>query len=140
MATAYTQQDLLLTTDGDLVLAANGDLKESSIDETTKQDVVINLYTILGDMDALPYIGSRIIDFIGEPNTRQNAQLIKSEMLRALTANGRFFGSDIAVRIIPVDVDAIASYITVQNAAGQVAQTIMFDFNYISGLNLLSIS
>lgn len=138
MAHAYINQDLQITDDGDLVLTAGGDLKVASIDQTSKQDVVLNLYTILGDMGALPFIGSRVIDFIGEPNSRQNAQLLQSEMLRALTVNQRFFTNDVSIRIVPTDIDAIACYITIQNLASQSPQTIVFDFNYIHGLQLLS--
>jgi len=138
MANAYTQQDIQITDDGDLVLSSNGDLKVATIDQTSKQDVILNLYTILGDMGALPFIGSRVIDFIGEPNSRQNAQLLQSEMLRALTANQRFFANDISIRIVPVNIDSIVSYITIQNLASQSPQTILFDFNYIKGLQLLS--
>lgn len=138
MAGLYTNQDIQITDDGDLVLAANGDFQVASIDQTSRQDAVINLYTIYGDFAAFPSLGSRVIDFIGEPNTRQNAGLLQSEMLRALTNNGRWASSDVAVRIVPVDIDSVISYITIRNIATQAPQTIVFDFNYIAGLTVLS--
>lgn len=138
MANAYTNQDILLTTDGDFIVAPTGDLQVATIDQTTSQDTVILLYTVYGDFASFPSLGSRIIDFIGEPNTRQNASLLSTEMNRALTASGRFAASDVSIQIVPTDIDTIASYVTIQNLASQATQNIVFAFNYIAGLSLIT--
>jgi len=138
MAQAYTDQDLQITTTGDLVIAPNGDLQIASIDQTTVQNVILNLYTEQGDMSASPYLGSLVEDFIGEPNTQSTAQLLQTEMIRALTANGQYSANDINIVIVPVAVDTIVPYITIQNAASINTSTLVFSFSYINGLQLLS--
>jgi hypothetical protein len=135
MANSYTNQDIEITDGGDLVVSPAGDLKIASIDQTTKQDINIYLFTRYGDMSALPFIGSLLHDFIGEPNTEDNGNLIYSEILRALSANQRFYTNDINVEVIPIDIDTIATYITVLNAAGTNNQTLIYLFNYLSGLS-----
>lgn len=138
MASAYTAQDLLITTNGDLVVTAAGDLQVATIDQTTLQNVTLNLYTQIGDFAALPYLGSMLDDFIGQPNTRSTATLVQSEVIRALTTNGQFNVNDITAQIVPVDYDTIAAYISIQNSAGITNQTYVFIYSYINGLSLAS--
>lgn len=138
MAQSYTDQDIQITTTGDLVIASNGDLQIASIDQTTIQNVILNLYTEQGDMSAIPTLGSLVEDFIGEPNTSTTAQLLRSEIIRALTANGEYSASDININIVPVAIDTIIPYITIQNAASISNTTLVFQFSYINGLQLLS--
>jgi hypothetical protein len=132
-----TQQDIQITDDGDLLVDGTGDLALSSIDQTTRQDAIFYLYTEFGDFTGNPDIGSRVVDFQGEPNTRTNAQLLRGEMLRALTSAGRFFASDIQLNIIPFDIDTILAYITIQNSALSGTQNIVFNFSYINGLSII---
>jgi hypothetical protein len=125
-----------MSDDGDLVVSSGGDLALASIDQTTRQDIILNTYTILGDFEAFPSIGSRLYTFIGEPNTRQNASLVRAEILRALTQNGYFSKEDIDLRVIPIAIDTIVAYLTLQNDVGIEATQMVFDFNYTKGLQV----
>lgn len=125
-----------MSDDGDLVVSSGGDLALASIDQTTRQDIILNTYTILGDFEAFPSLGSRLYTFIGEPNTRQNAGLFKAETLRALTQNGYFNREDINLRVVPIAIDAIAAYLTLRNEAGLEDTQMVFDFNYTKGLQV----
>lgn len=138
MPGSYTVQDILISDDGDFVVDPTGDLAQATIDQTTRQDVIFYLYTEFGDFTGQPDLGSKVVDFIGEPNTKSNAQLLQAEMLRALTTDGRFNSRDLGINIIPVGIDEVLSYITVQNAALAGASTFVFDFNYVAGLKIIS--
>lgn len=130
---SYTRQDLLLSDDGDLVVASDGDLAVADIDQTSRQDILINTYTPMGDADAFPMRGSLLYKFVGEPNSRENASLIKSEMIRCLTQSGAFSKEDISIRAIPISIYNLAIYLTLTNSAGLEAQSVVFDYNYTSG-------
>jgi phage baseplate assembly protein W len=132
----YTQQDIQITDAGDFLVDDTGDLALASIDQTTRQDVIFYLYTEYGDFTGQPDLGSRVVDFIGEPNTKTNAQLLRAEMIRALTTDGRFSSRDIGINMVPVGIDEVLSYITIQNSAMAALQTFIFDFNYISGIQI----
>jgi hypothetical protein len=135
MARAYLQQDLLLTTDGDLVISNTGDLAIASIDQTTKQNVLLNVFTALGDFGAYSDMGSRLESFVGEPNTRQNAGLMESEILRAITSPGLYSPADITIKTVPISKDSLLFFLTLLNDASILNQTITFHFDYTSGID-----
>lgn len=137
MPGSYTTQDILLSDSGDFVIDDTGDLALATIDQTTRQDAIFYLYTEFGDFTGQPDLGSRVSDFIGEPNTKGNAQLLKAEMLRSITTDGRFSSRDIAIQIVPIAIDEILAYITIQNAALSGTSNLIFDFNYIAGLKVV---
>ncbi len=136
----YTQQDIKMTDDGDFVIGANGDFVRASIDETTQQDVIIYLYTALNDMQALPWIGSQIERFKGEPNSKANAGLIVTEAQRALTAGGRFQSGDITIKAVPIDIDKLLLFVTISNAISVLTKSMSFTFDYVKGMNLTTYS
>jgi phage baseplate assembly protein W len=138
MAGFYTQQDIQMTDTGDFLVDPTGDFALADIDQTTRQDALLYLYTEYGDFSARPDMGSRVNDFIGEPNSSSNAQLLKAELLRALTSGGRFSTRDVAIRIVPISVDEILAYVTIQNGALAGSSSIIFDFNYIKGIQVFN--
>lgn len=138
MPGSYTQQDIQISNSGDFVVDPTGDLQLATIDQTTRQDVIFYLYTEYGDFTGQPDLGSKVVDFIGEPNTQSNAQLLQAEMLRALTTDGRFNSRDLTINIVPIAIDDVLAYVTVQNAALASISSLVFDFNYIAGLQLES--
>lgn len=138
MAGFYNQQDIQMTDTGDFLVDATGDLALADIDQTTRQDAIFYLYTDYGDFAAKPGIGSRVSDFIGEPNSSANAQLLKAELLRAITAGGRFSARDIGVKIVPIAIDEILAYITIQNGALAGTSSVIFDFNYVRGIQVFN--
>ncbi len=136
MAGTYLYNDIALTDDFDFAVSAAGDLVIASIDQTLRQDTLIRLYTALGDFAAKSNLGSRVSDFIGEGNTRANAALLKAEIIRALTPDGRYLPEDISVKILPTATDAITIYISIRNTVGSVNQVLVFNFSYFSGLEV----
>jgi phage baseplate assembly protein W len=138
MAGFYNQQDIQMTNTGDFLVDDTGDLALADIDQTTRQDALFYLYTEYGDFAARPDIGSRVSDFIGEPNSSANAHLLKAELLRALTAGGRFSSRDIGIKLVPIAVDEILAYVSIQNGALAGSSSIIFDFNYIKGIQVFN--
>jgi len=136
MPGSYDMQDLLLSDNGDLVATSDGDLSVATIDQTTRQELILAIYTLLGDFEAVPSMGSTAELFRGELNTRENAGLLKKEVIRALTQGGIFSPDDIGVNVIPIAVDKVLIKITARNPLGLGDQTISFIFNYQSGLEL----
>lgn len=135
---SYTRQDIQMSDDGDFVVSSAGDLALASANQTVRQDLLLNSYTMLGDFEAFPTMGSRLYTFIGEPNTRQNAGLVQGELLRSLTSNGYFLKEDIKIRVIPISMDSIAMYLDLNNDIGLGDSSLVFDFNYIKGLQVES--
>jgi hypothetical protein len=132
----FDAQDLQLTDSGDLVVSSDGDLSVATIDQSTRQLLILCIYTLLGDFEAVPSMGSKVEEFRGELNTRENANSLRSEVLRALTQGGLFSSEDLLVNIVPIAADKILAQITVRNILGLGNQTISFVFNYESGLEL----
>lgn len=125
-----------MTASGDFLIGANGDFVKATIDETTQQDTIIYLYTALGDMEALPNIGSTIETFRGEPNSKTNAGLIITEAARALTVGGRFSASDITINAVPIAIDKLVLFVTIANLVSILSSSMTFTFDYVKGMNL----
>lgn len=134
MAGSYISQDIQMTDTGGFLVAANGDFQLASLDQTVKQDAVLRLYTDYGDFQAIPAIGSMIKSWIGKSNNVTNAQGLQAEVIRALTNDGQFAANDISVRVVPIAIDTISVYVTIQNAASTNTTIFMFSFNFTTGL------
>ena len=134
---AYTTQDLYFTTDGDFAVDATGDLAYADTDADVRQEAIINLYTPVGEFPAFPLLGSNLVDFIGEANTKNNAGLMKQEVVRALTQYAGFDSSDLTTVITPIAVDAVMISLTIANNVGTGPQSIYIDFNYIAGPTII---
>jgi hypothetical protein len=132
----YDKADVEITDSGDLVISDTGDIDLASITRVFQQDAIISLYTPYGDFAAYPGWGSTIYRFIGEPNTRNNANLLKSEMLRALGSSNRFYGNSIKIDVIPIGIDQVMANLFIGSGLGGSPISLTFIFNYIAGLQV----
>ncbi|MFA5746177.1 MAG: hypothetical protein WC932_04970 [archaeon] len=132
----YTTQDIYMTDSGDFAVTENGDLRSSDMDETVRQEAILTLYTPVGEFDSFPIYGSKLMDFIGEPNSRDNAALMRKEVVRALTQLGSFSADDIEVTITPIGIDDVLINLDIQNVLGIGEQSLTIDFNYIKGIQI----
>lgn len=140
MAGSYTAQDISMTNTGGFVVAPNGDLQLAPLGQTMYQDAILRIYTNYNDFQAIPAIGSMITTWMGQANNSTNAQSLQAEVLRALTADGQFAASDISARIVPVAIDTVYVYVTIQNTALTYPINFSFNFNYIQGLQINNLS
>ena len=95
-------RDIKVDNEGDLVIGANGDLALADTWHTTVQETVFRIRTFIGEYTPDTTLGSNIHSKFGEYNTRQNAEVIKSMVVRALSYDNRFDRMEYVVDIIPV--------------------------------------
>jgi len=130
MPGTYSQRDIQITDDGDLVNDSNGDLLVADINRTIVQHVLLCLLTEFNDFDAYPEIGSTLESYIGENNTRETGDLIRREVIRALTSRSLFRADDLNVDIVPISSTDILIKLTIYNAIeGSVDILLKFDLN-----------
>lgn len=77
--------DLYLSTDGELQIGADGDLKLVHGDEQVIQEVIFRLKTTKGDWVLSPNIGCSLEEFIGAPNTSLTHAAIEERIRQNLT-------------------------------------------------------
>lgn len=133
------ETDVRVTDDGDLVLGEDGDFLVSGPVRTAQQDIAFRYRTQFADFGLHPLVGADLGKLLGEPNNRANADRIKGSVRRALTRDGRFRDSALAVEVVPVSPEAILILIAVTDTIegpfteedDEVIATFMF--NYTSG-------
>ena len=96
-------KDIEVTDDGDLVAAANGDIKVANTWRTTMQDTVFRIRTQIGNYTPDTDLGSNVHSKIGDYNTRQNGETIKSMVVRALSYDNRFDRTEYSVDVVPIN-------------------------------------
>jgi hypothetical protein len=102
--------DLHWTSDGDLRLGDNGDVRRVTLDEArlTKQFMLKRLQSRKGDWFNAEELGADLNRFIGLPNTRETGQLIQSAVVQSLTEDGTVSASNLSVDVYPVTKERIA--------------------------------
>ena len=89
----YDAVDLEVGADGDLIIGENGDLKDTNHDHilSIAQELIGVMKNSPGDLEEYPTITASLYEFIGEPNTRENAkkmeEKIKTRISNALPIN-----------------------------------------------------
>jgi len=97
----YDAVDLEWSDDGDLIIEDNGDLSDTGDDHilSVVQELVGVMRNEPGDFAEYPTITASLFEFIGEPNTRENAkkmeEKIKTRISNALPVNKQ----DLQVRV-----------------------------------------
>lgn len=137
MPTNYDAIDLELTRRGDLAISnvsavgaraefaerreafRSGDVLTTVFDQirSTKQFIYMWLKYSKGDFRDYPDVGLNLDDFVGEPNTRETANSIKSRIINGLIAAGIVRAGDIDVSIIPIDLHSILITISIKALA-----------------------
>ena len=112
--TFYDGIDLLWTDDGDFCLGRNNDMADTSHDPllAVAQDVYDRCKSDKGDYSELANIGASLSDFVGEPNTRDNAKLIEKRTFNAMKVGGPISPSDISLRSFPISKHTLGMVVT----------------------------
>tara|TARA_Y100000310_G_C20543520_1_gene744479 strand:+ start:377 stop:847 length:471 start_codon:yes stop_codon:yes gene_type:complete len=109
MAGNYDSKDLTWTWDGDFVLDDSGDLAHNEDDalESIETEIVTIVKSSTKDWAHHPRIGANLWRFVGEPNTRKNAEKIKDAISVALVSAGLVRKQDIKVDVNTVSLDVL---------------------------------
>tara|TARA_B000000460_G_scaffold236205_1_gene198001 strand:- start:194 stop:649 length:456 start_codon:yes stop_codon:yes gene_type:complete len=97
----YDSIDFWLDEDGDIDIGSNGDIKSTEEDyiRSFQQRTRSLLKSSTDDWSDHPRIASDLYAFIGQPNTRENASLMKRVIKRALVRAGTIRSEDLEVNI-----------------------------------------
>lgn len=100
---------------GDLILDSSGDIKTTALPENAMENIAINrVKAVSGDWGYSSF-GANLMTFIGQQNTRENADKIKKNIIFALTADGLISRTALNVRIVPVTKDSVSIFISVNS-------------------------
>ena len=127
--------DIRENLDGDLMIV-DGDFRITNIEHIENGSQYVN--TILNtplDMEILPYLGIILDDFIGEQNTEENAEIIRTSVQEALILDGYIPRGSIAVDVYPTSATEVAIYIilTSLNSDSRSTITTAISFDYLTG-------
>ena len=97
----YDSIDLMFTEDGDFEINDIGDLSSTEQDRilSIQQEIFSTVQSYTGDWSVHPPIGANLRLFIGEPNTRENAKRIESNVKNAIIGAGVIKSSDLEVNV-----------------------------------------
>jgi hypothetical protein len=111
----YDGIDLLMTPDGDLDLGSNGDINNTEKDQiaSLQQKIISLLKSETGDWIDHPTLAVNLNSFIGEPNTRENAKRMETQIKNALIGTKIVEKQDLKVRVNAVGRTRVAIEIVV---------------------------
>ena len=110
MASNYDAVDFNTTEDWDLKISENGDIAVTDTDLilSLKQQVIGILKSEEGDFQLYPTLAANLSDFIGEPNSRENAKRIE-QRIKSILINGNIVQKgDLEVIVNAVTSDTVA--------------------------------
>lgn len=135
----YDSNDLDWTWDGDFIIGENGDLQDTADDfirslETEVRTIVRSEFS---DWEKHPVLGTNLSDFRGEPNTRETAEAMKSQIISRLVASGIVKRGDVTVRIVPTGPHEVLVMIRIAAASTpgnrlEVGENLVISFSYDS--------
>lgn len=138
MPSNYDDIDLRFAWNGDFLRDDSGDLAINRDDAL--KSILDQIHSIcasaLEDWEIYPNRGAGLDDFVGEPNTRYQADRIHDRLRLALTSAGIVETEDLQIRVVPVHINKvlilirIAAVATTFNALqdGELLQTaVVFD-------------
>lgn len=114
MASNQDSIDLDFTFDGDFIINGQGDIKDTSEDLllSFRNEIASIVKSNLEDWREDPSIGANLEDFVGEPNTKDIADAVKSRIASALSLIIR--ESDVSIKAVPVNVHKLLVIITIE--------------------------
>lgn len=98
----FREVDVEVDSDGDLVIAGNGDLKVATSEQTLKQTILFRVKTDHNEYTPYPYIGANLSPFVEEANTPRKGQAIVDAIVTALTNDPAFSSTEIFVDAVPL--------------------------------------
>ncbi len=105
--------DIQLGPDGD-VAVVGGDFALCTDMDAIEQAIRFRLLTQLGSWPLVPECGSALSEYAGAPNTAETGEVIRAEILRALTHDGFLMFDEVDVEVAPISPDTLYVLITVQ--------------------------
>ena len=132
----YDSVDLLMSEDGDLQIDPEGDLYSTSHDRiiAIQQDIRNIIQNTTGAFEHYPTLAADLTEFVGEPNTRENAEAIARKIERTLINLGTVLKGDIKVEVNASGLNSVMiqvmllAYPTIYNTvSSQVVITLFFN-------------
>jgi len=101
--------DLFFNSAGDFALDNTGDIAstESDLLLSFKQEIYNRVKSDLQDWSMYSWIGAGLSEIIGEPNTRETAEIGKEKIKTALTIGAFLSAEDVNIKYVPVAKDAL---------------------------------
>lgn len=123
-------QDLFFSNNGDFRLGSNGSLERTvGYDyRALVQTIVKRISSSTGDWPMQRQIGSNLGDFVGQDNSRETANLIRSRIVTELTKGNFIAASNLRVQILPVSKTSIIILIFIRTS--DPSQPISINFTY----------
>lgn len=130
--------DLFFNSSGDFALDSTGDIASTGSDMllSFKQEIYNRLKSDLQDWSMYSWIGAGLSEIIGEPNSRETAEIGKEKIESALTIGAFLSAEDVNIKYIPVAKDALMYIIRVSveptpenNYTDEVEVTLLLDIN-----------
>lgn len=106
MAHVYDQIDVAWSWNGDISTGRDGDIADTSEDYliSLSQDLHSVAASEIGDWELYLGIGAGLDEFIGEPNTKETANLIHDRLKVSLVSLGLVAEGDLSIRVVPVHI------------------------------------
>jgi len=102
----FRVNDLKWTWSGDLVLSKDGDLDDTAHHSdllSLVQEVKTRVRSSLYDWKLQPHLGASLNELIGEPNSKELAEMGKARIIAALTRDDLLATQLIKVQYMPID-------------------------------------
>lgn len=138
MAGIHDDIDFYFSSAGDLALDSSGDIASTEGDMllSFKQEVFNRIRSEFQDWALHPWIGAGLNEIIGEPNSRETAEVGKEKIINSLTIGAFVVADDVNIKYMPVTHDSIMYVIkidvepTEENGYVDIVQTsLLFDFD-----------
>lgn len=105
--------DVYLTTEGDIEIGSNGDLKLVQSSEEILQGIMFRCKTVRGDFLLSPGCGADLESLIGEANDAGTGARLEQFIIDALTHDGFIDQSNLQVTAVPTSLNTITAVVIV---------------------------
>lgn len=123
-------KDVLINSIGDIEVGYNGDIACCYDDDVLVESIIFRLKTYAGDYELEPACGASLEDFIGEPNTAELGDSVRTRVVAALTHDGLIDDHRLEVQVAPLSSTQLVISVSVSGTRGT--------FTILSSLDLLT--
>ena len=139
MPSNYDRVDLQWVWCGDYLPSKDGDLADTGEDriQSLVQEIQTVVQSALLDWEEHPGLGSGLEEFIGEPNTKETANRLKTRIRDSLILFNIVRDSDLDIKVIPVGIHTVfilikvAALATSENSLSENIITVSVVFDYM---------
>lgn len=130
--------DLFFNGAGDITIDGDRDVASTEHDIllSLKQEIRNRVKSDLSDWTVHPWIGAGLTEIVGEPNSKETAEIGKEKILNSLTTGAFVAAQDVNITYMPVSKDAIAYRIKISvepteenDYAEDIQLTLVLDLN-----------